>query len=42
LTEGQSVYIPFGVKYRIENPDKEQLALIEVQIGTYLEEDDII
>ena len=42
VTEGQSVYVPLGVKHRLENPGKQLMVLIEVQIGTYLGEDDII
>jgi mannose-1-phosphate guanylyltransferase / mannose-6-phosphate isomerase len=42
VTEGQSVYVPLGAKHRMENPGKLPMVLIEVQIGTYLGEDDII
>ena len=42
VTEGQSVYVPLGVKHRLENPGKQLMVLIEVQIGTYLGKDDII
>ncbi len=42
LTENQSVYIPLGAVHRMENPGKVPLVLIEVQTGTYLEEDDIV
>ena len=42
ITEGQSVYIPLGSVHRMENPGKVPMILIEVQIGAYLEEDDII
>ena len=42
VTEGQSVYVPLGAVHRMENPGKLPLRLIEVQIGTYLGEDDII
>ena len=42
VSEGQSVYIPLGAKHRMENPGKEPMLLIEVQIGDYLKEDDII
>ncbi|HHJ38495.1 MAG TPA: mannose-1-phosphate guanylyltransferase/mannose-6-phosphate isomerase [Methylothermaceae bacterium] len=42
LTENQSTYIPIGVKHRLENPGKIPLELIEVQSGSYLEEDDIL
>ena len=42
MTEGQSIYIPVGTKHRLENPSKEIMVLIEIQIGNYLGEDDII
>lgn len=42
LSEGQSIYIPLGMKHRLENPGKVPLVIIEVQTGTYLGEDDII
>lgn len=41
VTEGQSVYVPIGATHRMENPGKENMLLIEVQIGSYLGEDDI-
>lgn len=42
LTENESVYIPLGAVHRLENPGKVPMALIEVQTGSYLGEDDII
>ena len=42
VTEGESVYVPLGSKHRMENPGITPMLLIEVQIGTYLGEDDII
>jgi mannose-1-phosphate guanylyltransferase/mannose-6-phosphate isomerase len=42
VTEGKSVYVPLGAKHRMENPGQVPMLLIEVQIGTYLGEDDII
>ena len=42
VTEGQSVYAPLGAVHRMENPGKLPMVLIEVQIGTYLGEDDIV
>lgn len=42
LTESQSVYIPLGVRHRLENPGKLPMVLIEVQTGAYLGEDDIV
>lgn len=41
LTQGQSIYVPLGAKHRLENPGKLPVILIEVQIGSYLGEDDI-
>jgi mannose-1-phosphate guanylyltransferase/mannose-6-phosphate isomerase len=38
----QSVYIPLETAHRLENQGTEPLALIEVQTGDYLEEDDIV
>ena len=40
--ENQSIYIPVGIPHRVENPGKIQLELIEVQSGSYLENDDIV
>jgi mannose-1-phosphate guanylyltransferase/mannose-6-phosphate isomerase len=37
----ENVYIPLNTPHRLENPGPELLRLIEVQTGTYLEEDDI-
>ncbi|PIE58832.1 MAG: mannose-1-phosphate guanylyltransferase/mannose-6-phosphate isomerase [Desulfobulbus propionicus] len=42
LHENQSTYIPGGIKHRLENPGVIPLELIEVQIGSYLGEDDIV
>ena len=42
ITENQSIYIPVGVPHCIENPGKIPLELIEVQSGSYLENDDIM
>ena len=42
VMEGESVYIPLGAKHRMENDKNSMLVLIEVQIGGYLGEDDII
>jgi len=42
VCENQSVYIPLGAVHRMENPGKVPMALIEVQTGSYLGEDDII
>ncbi|MBR9823313.1 MAG: mannose-1-phosphate guanylyltransferase/mannose-6-phosphate isomerase [Rhodobacteraceae bacterium] len=42
LTENQSIYLPLGCVHRLHNPGKVPMALIEVQTGTYLGEDDIV
>jgi mannose-1-phosphate guanylyltransferase/mannose-1-phosphate guanylyltransferase/mannose-6-phosphate isomerase len=42
VQENESIYIPAGTKHRLENPGKMELNVIEVQTGSYLEEDDII
>lgn len=42
LNEGQSVFVPRGAIHRMENPGKVPMVLIEVQIGTYFGEDDIV
>jgi mannose-1-phosphate guanylyltransferase / mannose-6-phosphate isomerase len=42
LRENESIYLPLGCVHRLENPGKIPLALIEVQSGTYLGEDDIV
>jgi mannose-1-phosphate guanylyltransferase/mannose-6-phosphate isomerase len=42
LTENQSTYIPLGEVHRLANPGTIPLAIIEVQSGSYLGEDDIV
>ncbi len=42
LCEDESTYIPLGTIHRLENPGVIPLELIEVQIGSYLGEDDIV
>lgn len=39
---GESVFIKVGQKHRLENPGHVPLEIIEVQMGDYLEEDDIV
>lgn len=39
---GEHRYIPLGQKHRLTNVGEEELVLIEVQIGHYLGEDDIV
>ena len=41
-TKRQTVLIPQGVKYRIENKASEKVVFIEVQTGSYFGEDDIV
>jgi mannose-1-phosphate guanylyltransferase/mannose-6-phosphate isomerase len=38
----ESAFIPLGAKHRIENKGTELLQVIEVQVGDYLGEDDIV
>ncbi|MDO8281642.1 MAG: mannose-1-phosphate guanylyltransferase/mannose-6-phosphate isomerase [Thermodesulfovibrionia bacterium] len=42
LKENQSTYVPKENRHRLENPGKEPLHIIEVQMGDYLGEDDIV
>lgn len=42
LREDESTYIPLGTTHRLENPGVIPLELIEIQIGSYLGEDDIV
>ncbi len=39
---GEAVYIPRGAKHRIRNPGSEPVEIVEVQLGTYFGEDDIV
>jgi hypothetical protein len=40
--ENESIYIPIGSIHRLGDPGKMPLELIEVQVGSYLGEDDIV
>ena len=40
--KGENIYIPLGAIHRLENKKTIPLIIIEVQTGTYLEEDDIV
>ena len=42
INANQSTYIPIGQKHRLSNLEDHPLTIIEVQIGEYLGEDDII
>ncbi len=41
IHENESVYVPKSTLHRLENPGKIPLEIIEVQVGEYVEEDDI-
>lgn len=40
--ENESIYLPIGCTHRLANPGKIDLELIEVQVGSYTGEDDIV
>ena len=42
LQEGESTFIPIGVKHSLENQGNIPLEIIEIQCGKYLGEDDIV
>lgn len=42
LRRNEHTFIPLGARHRIENPGTELLEIIEVQVGDYLGEDDIV
>jgi mannose-6-phosphate isomerase-like protein (cupin superfamily) len=42
LRPGQSVHVPLGAPHRIGNGEDDDLIVIEVQLGAYLGEDDIV
>jgi mannose-6-phosphate isomerase-like protein (cupin superfamily) len=42
LNQNESCFIPLGAVHRLENPLSVPLAIIEVQTGSYLGEDDIV
>ena len=42
LKENESIYIPKGSTHRASNEKKANLEILEIQIGSYLEEDDIV
>ena len=41
VSENQSAYVPVGSRHRLENPGKVPTVVSEVQVGSYLGEDDI-
>ncbi|WP_454918613.1 mannose-1-phosphate guanylyltransferase/mannose-6-phosphate isomerase [Xanthobacter sediminis] len=42
IHENESIYLPIGCVHRLHNPGKIDLELIEVQVGSYTGEDDIV
>jgi mannose-1-phosphate guanylyltransferase/mannose-6-phosphate isomerase len=42
LRQGESTFVQAGVRHRLGNSGKIPLEVIEVQIGEYLDEDDIV
>ena len=42
IHENESIYVPKTRKHRIVNPGKIPLEIIEIQVGEYVEEDDIV
>lgn len=42
LNQNQSTYISKGLKHRLSNPGQDNLEIIEVQSGSYLDEEDIV
>lgn len=42
VRSGESTFVASGQKHRLENPGKVVLEVIEVQLGEYLGEDDIV
>lgn len=42
LRENESIFLPLGTVHRLGNPGKIPVELIEIQTGSYLEEDDIL
>lgn len=42
LRTGESTYVSMGIKHRLINPGRIILEVIEIQLGQYLEEDDIV
>lgn len=42
VKEGESIFVPKTAIHRVENPGKVSLEIIEVQVGEYLGEDDIL
>lgn len=41
LNVGESTFIPLGARHRLENMENSPLQIVETQVGSYLNEDDI-
>ncbi len=42
ISVNESIFVPKETRHRLENPGKEPLEIVEVQVGDYVGEDDII
>lgn len=42
LKQNEGIFIPMKAKHRLENPGKNNLEIVEIQVGKYLKEDDIV
>ena len=42
LAVGDAIDIPLGAAHRVTNPDADELVFVEVQLGDYFGEDDIV
>jgi mannose-1-phosphate guanylyltransferase/mannose-6-phosphate isomerase len=42
VRENEAIYIPIGAAHRLTNPGRIALELIEIQVGSYTGEDDIV
>ncbi|CAI3922453.1 Mannose-6-phosphate isomerase [Commensalibacter communis] len=42
VKENESIYLPVGTLHRLKNPGRIPLVVIEIQSGSYLNEDDIV
>ncbi|MCD6292946.1 MAG: phosphomannose isomerase type II C-terminal cupin domain [Deltaproteobacteria bacterium] len=41
LASGSHIFIPQGAQHRLANPGTKRIKIVEIQIGSYLGEDDI-
>ena len=42
LVSGSHIFIPQGARHRLANPGSKKIKIVEIQIGNYLGEDDIV